>query len=109
MSWKVSASDERMKSQTLQEDKSQERTILLADDHRVVRQGLRAVLEANSSFRVIGEAGEGLEATRLAERLRPDVLVLDLMMPGLNGLEAIALPFYFSPLPRGRLRGGVEV
>jgi two-component system, NarL family, response regulator NreC len=76
-----------MKSQLLEQDKSKETTIVLADDHTVVRQGLRAVLEANPSFRVIGEASEGLEATRLAERLRPDVLVLDLMMPGLSGLE----------------------
>ena len=76
-----------MKPQLLEQDKSKKTTIVLADDHKVVRQGLRAVLEANSSFRVIGEAGEGLETTRLAERLRPDVLVLDLMMPGLSGLE----------------------
>ena len=76
-----------MKPQLLEQDKSKETTIVLADDHKVVRQGLRAVLEANPSFRVIGEAGEGLETTRLAERLRPDVLVLDLMMPGLSGLE----------------------
>ena len=76
-----------MKPQPLEEDKSKQTTIVLADDHKVVRQGLRAVLEANPSFRVVGEASEGLEATRLAERLRPDVLVLDLMMPGLSGLE----------------------
>ncbi|HEX9271291.1 MAG TPA: response regulator transcription factor [Candidatus Binatia bacterium] len=76
-----------MKPQLLEQDKSKKTTIVLADDHKVVRQGLRAVLEANPSFRVIGEAGEGLETTRLAERLRPDVLVLDLMMPGLSGLE----------------------
>jgi DNA-binding NarL/FixJ family response regulator len=62
-------------------------SIVLADDHKVVRQGLRAVLEAESLFRVIGEAGNGLEALSLVERQRPDVLVLDLMMPGLNGLE----------------------
>jgi DNA-binding NarL/FixJ family response regulator len=62
-------------------------TIILADDHQVVRQGLRAVLEAESHFRVVGEAGNGLDAARLVERLQPDVLVIDLMMPGLNGLE----------------------
>ena len=76
-----------MKSQLVEQDKSKETTILLADDRKVVLQGLRAVLEANPSFGVVGEASEGLEAIRLAERLRPDVLVLDLMMPGLNGLE----------------------
>ena len=76
-----------MKPQLLEQDKSKETTIVLADDHKVVRQGLRAVLEADPHFRVIGEAGNGLETTRLVERLRPDVLVLDLMMPGLSGLE----------------------
>jgi DNA-binding NarL/FixJ family response regulator len=62
-------------------------TIVLADDHHVVRQGLRSLLEAEPDFSVIGETGNGLEVTQLVERLRPDVLVLDLMMPGLNGLE----------------------
>jgi two-component system response regulator NreC len=62
-------------------------TIVLADDHQVVRQGLRARLEGELDLRVIGEAGNGLEAIRLVERLRPNVLVLDLMIPELNGLE----------------------
>lgn len=61
-------------------------TIVLADDHHVVRQGLRSLLEAEPDFSVIGETADGLEATQLVERLQPDVLVLDLMMPGLNGL-----------------------
>jgi two-component system response regulator NreC len=62
-------------------------TIVLADDHRVVREGLRALLEAESDLNVIGDAGDGLSAIRLVNRLKPDVLVLDLMMPGLNGQE----------------------
>jgi two-component system response regulator NreC len=62
-------------------------TIVLADDHHVVRQGLRSLLETEPDFSVVGETGDGLEAAQLAERLQPDVLVLDLMMPGLNGLE----------------------
>jgi DNA-binding NarL/FixJ family response regulator len=66
---------------------SKEITIVLADDHQVVRQGLRAILEGEHNLRVVGEAGNGLKATRLVERLRPDVLVLDLMIPGLSGLE----------------------
>lgn len=62
-------------------------TIVLADDHHIVRQGLRSLLEAEPDFSVIGETGDGLEAAQLVERLQPDVLVLDLMMPSLNGLE----------------------
>lgn len=62
-------------------------TIVLADDHHLVRQGLRSLLEAEPDFSIVGETGDGLEAAQLVERLRPDVLVLDLMMPGLNGLE----------------------
>ena len=62
-------------------------TILLADDHRIVRQGLRALLAGEADFEVVGEADDGREALELVKRLSPDVLVLDLMMPGLNGLE----------------------
>jgi two-component system, NarL family, response regulator NreC len=67
--------------------KAKEITIVLADDHKVVRQGLRAMLEFERCFRVVGEAGNGLDVVRLVERLRPNVLVLDLMIPALNGLE----------------------
>lgn len=61
--------------------------ILLADDHNILRQGLRALLENEKDFYVVGEAEDGLEALQLAERETPDVMVVDLMMPGLNGLE----------------------
>ncbi|HEY2987581.1 MAG TPA: response regulator transcription factor [Candidatus Binatia bacterium] len=64
-------------------------TILLADDHNVVRQSLRAMLDHQPDFSVVGEAGDGLEAVRLAERLRPRVLVVDLRMPGLPGIEVV--------------------
>jgi two-component system response regulator NreC len=62
-------------------------TLVLADDHHVVRQGLRALLEAEPDLQVIGEAADGLETVRLVVNLRPDILVLDLMMGGINGLE----------------------
>lgn len=72
-------------------------SIVLADDHGVVRDGLRALLEAQPGFAVVGEAGDGLESIRLVERLQPDVLVLDLMMPGLNGLEVLRIVGRRSP------------
>jgi two-component system, NarL family, response regulator NreC len=62
--------------------------ILLADDHTVVRQGLRKVLEECPEWEVVAEAGDGREAVREAERLRPDVAILDVAMPLLNGIEA---------------------
>jgi DNA-binding NarL/FixJ family response regulator len=62
--------------------------ILLADDHTLVRQGLRRILEEQPEWRVIAETGNGLEAVSLATELQPDVVVLDIGMPMLNGLEA---------------------
>ena len=61
--------------------------ILIADDHDVIRTGLRALLEAESDFEVCGEARDGREAVREAYRLAPDVVILDFSMPGMNGLE----------------------
>jgi DNA-binding NarL/FixJ family response regulator len=75
-------------------------TIVLADDHHVVRQGLRSLLEAEPDFSVVGETGDGVEAAQLVERLQPDVLVLDLMMPGLNGLEVTRQVSQRSPRTR---------
>jgi DNA-binding NarL/FixJ family response regulator len=63
-------------------------TVLLADDHTVVRQGLRILLEAEDDMKVVGEAETGLQAVQMSKRLRPDVIVLDVAMPVLNGLEA---------------------
>jgi DNA-binding NarL/FixJ family response regulator len=62
--------------------------ILLADDHTLVRQGLRKLLEERPDWAVIAEAGDGREAVRLAEQLKPDVAILDVAMPLLNGIEA---------------------
>ena len=62
-------------------------TILLADDHAVVRQGLKALLEDESNFTVVGEAGSGLEAIRMVSELNPEVLVLDIMMDDISGIE----------------------
>jgi DNA-binding NarL/FixJ family response regulator len=62
--------------------------ILLADDHDVVRRGLRDQLNSHESWEVCGEAADGREAVKLALKLKPDVVVLDLSMPELNGLEA---------------------
>lgn len=72
-------------------------TIVLADDHHIVRQGLRALLEAEPDFHLIGEAGDGLEAARLVGQLQPDVLVLDLMLPGVSGLEVTRQVQKLSP------------
>ncbi|HEX8917941.1 MAG TPA: response regulator transcription factor [Chloroflexota bacterium] len=63
-------------------------TVILADDHAVVREGLRMVLDAQPDISVIGEAGDGRQALDLAEELRPQVVVMDIAMPNLNGLEA---------------------
>jgi DNA-binding NarL/FixJ family response regulator len=62
--------------------------ILLADDHAVVRSGLRALLQQQEGMQVVGEANDGREAVALAESLNPDVVVMDLTMPNLNGVEA---------------------
>jgi len=64
-------------------------SLVIADDHPVVRKGLRALLEAEPDFKIAGEAADGLEALRLVEKEDPDILVVDLMMPGLGGLEVV--------------------
>lgn len=63
-------------------------TVILADDHTMVREGLRALLDIESDIEVVGEAENGREAVEMAARLCPDVLVMDIAMPLLNGLEA---------------------
>ena len=63
-------------------------SVLLVDDHTMVRQGLRALLEAEADLSVVGEAENGRQALEMAKRLQPDVVVMDIAMPALNGLEA---------------------
>lgn len=64
--------------------------VLLADDHGIVRRGLRSLLESDPSISVIGEAADGLEALRLCEALQPDILIVDVGMPMLNGIDVAA-------------------
>lgn len=64
--------------------------VLIVDDHPVVREGLRAVLSAEPGLEVVGECGRGDDAVRLADELRPDVVLMDLRLPGLDGVEATA-------------------
>lgn len=63
--------------------------ILIADDHDVVRDGLKLILETEEDFQVIGEVGDGAKAVQLTEELQPDVVLMDLRMPGMDGLQAI--------------------
>lgn len=62
--------------------------ILLADDHKIVREGIRSLLEKESDIEIVGEAEEGRKAINLARKLQPDVVIMDITMPNLNGVEA---------------------
>jgi two-component system, NarL family, response regulator NreC len=75
-------------------------TILLADDHPIVRQGVRGLLESESEFEIVGEADDGRTALDLAETLKPDLAILDLMLPDLNGLEVARRILRASPHTR---------
>ena len=63
--------------------------ILIADDHLIIRQGLRLILETESDFEIVGEASDGAEALSLCRKLKPDVVLMDLRMPNMDGLTAI--------------------
>jgi DNA-binding NarL/FixJ family response regulator len=67
---------------------SDRRTVILADDHRIVRDGLRYLLAAQGNIQVVGDAATGREAVELARQLRPDVVIMDITMPELNGIDA---------------------
>lgn len=71
--------------------------IIVADDHGIVRKGLRLQLERHPQFEVVGEAADGREAVRLAEQMDPDVVIMDIAMPALNGIEATAQIMKRSP------------
>ena len=71
--------------------------VLIADDHAIVRAGLRSVLDADPDMEVIGEAADGLDACDLAERHQPDVVLMDVSMPRMNGPDATARVLLLSP------------
>lgn len=75
-------------------------SVLIADDYAIMRRGLRALLEEQPGWRVVGEAGNGREALRLATQLRPDIIIMDGSMPELNGLDAARLIFKEVPETR---------
>lgn len=75
-------------------------SIILADDHPVVHRGIHTILARERDLSIVGAAADGLEAVRLTERLKPDILVLDLMMPGLSGLEVLRILRERSPRTR---------
>ncbi len=73
-------------------------TVLIVDDHSVVRQGVRAFLEAQADLSVVGEAESGAQAVQIAQKYLPDVVLMDLLMTGMNGVEATRLVKQVSPL-----------
>lgn len=72
-------------------------SIVLVDEHEIVRQGLKSLLEVEPGFRVVGETGNGLEALRLVENLKPDIVILDPMISGINGIEVVRQIGKISP------------
>lgn len=75
-------------------------TVLLVEDHHLVREALRALIENSSQIVVLGQAQDGNQALRLAQEQHPDVVIMDIMMPNLNGLEATRRMCLLSPPPR---------
>jgi len=74
--------------------------VMVVDDHHLVRQGIRSLLEKAEDILVVGEAADGVEALKLAQELKPDVVVMDILMPNMNGTQAADRMRMLSPAPR---------
>lgn len=74
--------------------------VLLVDDHKIMRDGLKAILRAGGDFRVVAEASNGADGVQLARRLKPHIVVMDLSLPGLNGIEATVEILRYAPETR---------
>src|SRR5712692_8196253 len=84
----------------LKEPMTRKIRVMLADDHAVVRQGFRLILAAQPDMEIVGEAGNGRDAVDLAEKLQPDIVVMDVAMPELNGIEATRRMARLAPRAR---------
>ncbi len=89
--------DDAPAQETEPESDSRKISVLLVDDHRMVREGFRSLIEDLPDIHVVGEAGDGMEALRLARELHPDIVVMDVNMPRMNGLEATRQLFHELP------------
>jgi DNA-binding NarL/FixJ family response regulator len=75
-------------------------SVIVVDDHHLVRQGIRSLLEKAPDIQVVGEAADGIEAVKLAQQQKPDVVVMDILMPNLNGTQAAERMRSLNPAPR---------
>jgi DNA-binding NarL/FixJ family response regulator len=75
-------------------------SVIVVDDHHLVRQGIRSLLEKAPDIQVVGEAADGVEAVKLAQQLKPDVVVMDILMPNMNGTQAAERMRSLLPAPR---------
>jgi len=75
-------------------------SVIVVDDHHLVRQGIRSLLEKAEDIQVVGEAADGIEALKLAQKLKPDVVVMDILMPNMNGTQAAERMRSLMPAPR---------
>ena len=85
---------------TLHRNKMKNARVLIVDDHEIFRRGLRALLEPSSEWQICGEAVDGIDAVKQCKSLKPDIVVLDVSMPRLNGLEAARLIRNENPMPQ---------